>query len=398
MKILYFDCFSGVSGDMILGALVGLGADLNAINRCLGQMVPEKMEIKAKQVAVNGLGAVEIDMILDKGMRLRHLKDIESLLSDSPLDAKQRQTAMAVFHKIAECEAGVHRTDPENIHFHEIGALDTIADVVGTILALDQLGVSEIHCSPVPLARGECYMAHGMYPLPSPATLELLKGVPCYGMQSEFELVTPTGAALLVTLASSFGEVPPMVISGCAYGAGKMRSPKRPNVLRAVIGDPYPVFENERIGVVEANVDDMQDEMFSYLFDRFFSLPGALDMVVHTALGKKNRPCHIIKCIVRPEAVWVCVDFLLRETSTLGVRYRWEQRKAVKRWSGRLPTPWGEVEVKIWQDPSGDLRVAPEYEAARTVALNNRIPLWKVYEEVYSKRAWALKILENLDK
>jgi uncharacterized protein (TIGR00299 family) protein len=296
---------------------------------------------------------------------------------------EERASALKIFTRLASCEANIHGVPVDKVHFHELGAIDTLVDVIGFLLALRQLEVDEIHCSPLPMPRGLVKMSHGHYPLPAPATLELLKGIPCYGVEANIELVTPTGAAIVTTLCQSFGPLPSMTINQVGYGAGKYDRPDIPNLIRVISGDTAgSLLQEETIGVIETNIDDMNPEYFSRLFERFFELNGALDLSVQHVLMKKNRPGFHVQCLVHPDFIRSFVDLLLEETSTLGVRYHLEKRFCVPRRSEEVMTRWGRAVVKIWECSDGSIRVAPEYESCRALAAQAGIALRRVVDEV----------------
>jgi uncharacterized protein (TIGR00299 family) protein len=383
LNILYFDCFSGVSGDMLLGALAALGADLSLVQEELNQFLPQPVELSAKSVVVQGITASDIVLGNTSSATFAGLVEVTDILQRSSLSANEKEAALKVFTRLANCEARIHGVPVDQVHFHELGAIDTLVDVIGFILALRQLDIKEMYCSPLPMPRGLVKMAHGHYPLPAPATVELLKGIPCYGVDAGIELVTPTGAAIVSTLCKNFGPFPSMIISGVGYGAGKYRRSDVPNLLRAVSGVTASLsVKEEKIGVIETNIDDMSPEFFSRLFERFFEIDGALDLSVQDILMKKNRPGFKIQCLVRPDCIRTFVDLLLDETSTLGVRYRFENRLVLPWHSEEVITPWGKAVVKVWKSSDGSVRMAPEYESCRNLAAQAGIPMRRVIDEI----------------
>lgn len=383
MGILYFDCFSGISGDMVLGALADLGADLNLVEKELNSFLPHEIRLDVNRVVINGIGSSSVTVRFNPTHRVAHLKDILNLVDCSPLEPREREFVCCVFNRLATCEAQIHGVSKEEVHFHEMGAIDTLVDVIGSCLALRQLSFHHYFASPVPLARGTISIMHGEYPLPAPAALALLKGVPCYGVDSELELVTPTGAALLTSLCDSFGPLPPMVVEGIGYGVGKNRRPDVPNVLRVIAGSAWESGVSELVGIIETNIDDMNPEIFSYIFERFFLQDGALDMYVHPVIMKKNRPGYMVQCLVRPSSIQRFIDFILKETSSTGVRYRLETRKALPRQKEWVTTHWGQVAIVRWNSPDGLPRVSPEYESCKMIAEKENLPLRMVFEEVF---------------
>ncbi|MGE5423022.1 MAG: nickel pincer cofactor biosynthesis protein LarC [Ignavibacteriales bacterium] len=380
MRILYFDCFSGISGDMALGALADIGADLSIIEKQLNSFLPVPVAIRSKKVVISGITATDAAVDCAGSPRLTTYKDIVSMVNNCSQIFPDAEVILNVFRRIGECEAAIHGVDIEDIHFHEIGAIDTLVDVIGFHLALRQLGIDKCYSSPVPLSKGILPMHHGSYPLPAPAALALLKDVPCYGVEAGMELVTPTGAALLTSVCQAFGPMPALTLRSIGYGAGKKHRHDVPNLLRIILGETPSQTTHDTIGVLETNIDDMNPELFSNLFDRFFSLDGALDMTIDNVIMKKNRPGFKIQCLVRTDMIPLFADFLLSETSTLGVRHRIEQRIIVSRNIITVPTPWGEARIKTWQDPSGLARFAPEYDSCKLLADRASIPLWQVCE------------------
>ncbi|MGE5544884.1 MAG: nickel pincer cofactor biosynthesis protein LarC, partial [Bacillota bacterium] len=298
MKILYFDCFSGVSGDMLLGALAALGADLSLVEEELNMFLPQPVTLTAKTVVIQGITSSDVTVGNTSSAAFAGLGEVTDLIERSSLSSEEKAAALEVFNRLATCEARIHGVPIDHVHFHELGAIDTIVDVVGFLLALRQLDIQEMYCSPLPMPHGLANMAHGRYPLPAPATLELLQGIPCYGVEAEIELVTPTGAAIVSTLCQGFGPFPSMTIGKVGYGAGKNSRSDVPNLLRVVSGTiAQSHLKEEMVGVIETNIDDMSPEYFSRLFERFFELDGALDLSVQSILMKKNRPGFQVKCL-----------------------------------------------------------------------------------------------------
>lgn len=383
MNILYFDCFSGVSGDMLLGALAALGADLSMVEEELNRLLPQPVELLVKPVVVQGITALDVIVSNTSSAKFAGLAEVTDILKLSSLSTDEKATALEIFTRLAACEARIHGVPIDQVHFHELGAIDTLADVVGFLLALRQLNIQEMYCSPLPMPRGLVKMAHGHYPLPAPAVLELLKGIPCYGVEADIELVTPTGGAIVTTLCQGFGPFPSMTITGVGYGAGKSCRSDVPNLLRVVSGAAVrSQAKAETVGVIEANIDDMSPEYFSRLFERFFELAGALDLSVHNILMKKNRPGFQVQCLVHPHYIQSFIDLLLEETSTLGVRYRLDNRLVLPWHSEEVMTTWGRAVVKVWKSSDGSLRMAPEYESCRSLAAQAGIPMRRVIDEI----------------
>lgn len=388
LRILYFDCFSGASGDMLLGGLTALGADLSIVQEELNKILSQPVALSAKSVVVRGIKASDVVVANTSSATFTGLPEVSKILERSTLPPQEKATALEIFTRLASCEAQIHGVPVDQVHFHELGAIDTLVDVIGFLLALRQLGVEKMYCSPLPMPHGLVKMAHGRYPLPAPATLELLKSIPCYGVEADIELVTPTGAAILTTLCQGFGPLPSMTINGVGYGAGKNNRSDVPNLLRVISGDTVRSLpKEETVGVIETNIDDMSPEYFSRLFERFFELDGALDLSVQNVLMKKNRPGFHVQCLVHPDHIRSFTDLLLEETSTLGVRYRLERRLVLPWRSEQVMTRWGRAMVKVWECSDGSIRVAPEYESCRALAAQAGIALHCVVDEVLSLRA-----------
>ncbi|MGE5397526.1 MAG: nickel pincer cofactor biosynthesis protein LarC [Chitinophagales bacterium] len=383
MKIAYFDCFSGISGDMILGALCDLGADLKEIEGALNELLSLPIKLDRNRVTIKGISATDVLIDYPKTHRLASFSEIKALIENSSLEHVDKERSLAVFDRLADAESAIHGVSKDNVHFHELGDLDTIIDIVGSIIALRQLQIGKICSSPIPLSRGFVSTMHGLYPLPAPAALALLRGVPCEGVPDDIELVTPTGAAILTTLCDCYSNIPDMKILSIGYGAGKLVRKDIPNVLRIVQGEVVSISSVEQVGVIETNLDDSTPELLSALFERFFSLEGSLDLTVTPTIMKKNRPGLTIQCLVVPSLVPAFTDLLFRETTTIGVRYRIENRYTMARYEDFLDTRWGRVKVKRWIDPDGNKRVSPEYESCKAISDRYGVSVRQVYEEIW---------------
>lgn len=384
MKIAYFDCFSGISGDMTLGALVDAGADASRLEAGINSLAVEPVRLESRTRVVSGIKSTDVTVVCSSSFRVRDLAVIEQLLWGGNLSSWVRDKSLAAFRRLAEAEARVHGVPVEQVHFHEVGALDTIADIVGSFLALEQLGIGTVVASPLPWSRGLTPMAHGVYPLPAPATVELLRGIPCYGVDEELELVTPTGAAILQVMASDFGPLPPVTPQAVGYGAGKRERRGVPNLLRVVIGEETRTaggLIGERVEVVEAQVDDMLPEHFSFLAEKLASC-GVLDFYFTPVYMKKGRPGTLITVMAPTGSASQLAALLLAHTSTLGVRYWLTERSVLPRETLTVETRWGPVRVKKACLPDRPPKLAPEYEDCRSVALAHGVPLDVVYREV----------------
>ncbi len=386
MKIAYFDCVAGVSGDMILGALVDSGVSLHDLRQRLEALqLDHEFEIQTRQVVKNGLRATKVDVLLRASSEQscppprRSLADLQALLARSALPPTIRERADGMFQRLAEVEAAIHATSPQEVHFHEVGGTDALVDIVGALIGLDLLGVQEVLASPLPVGRGFVQGAHGMIPLPAPATLALLKGVPIYGLDLEAELVTPTGALLLTTLCGSFGPLPPMKLQAVGYGAGGRDLPI-PNLLRLLLGEREDGLEH--LSLLETNLDDTTPEILGYVLETLLQA-GALDVFFTPIQMKKNRPAVMLSVLCRPQDIPVLEGILFRETSTLGVRRQVVERHALERFQRSVETPYGAIRVKAARLPDGSLKFAPEYEDCKRAAEAYRVPLRTIYETVH---------------
>ena len=381
MKIAYFDCIAGASGDMLLGALVDAGLSVESLQGKLAMLnLGGEFKIEAHRVSKNGFGATKLDVILAEHQHGRHLAEIEAILHASNLPEKLQEQAASIFRRMATVEAGIHGQPVEQVHLHELGGVDTIVDVVGTLAGLAELGVERVTASPLPLGRGFVQGAHGQIPLPAPATVALLKDVPVRGSDIEKELVTPTGAALLSTLCVSFGPIPAMTLTGQGYGAGGRDLPI-PNVLRLLLGEQTGVSQAaaiETLLLLETNVDDLSAEINGYVMEKLLA-SGALDVFFTPIQMKKNRPATLISVLCRPSDGNALETILFTETSTLGMRRQLVERRCLERTSVTVETPFGHIRVKIARLPDGSSKCAPEYEDCRQAAQAHNVPLREVY-------------------
>lgn len=386
MKKLYFDCFSGVSGDMIVGSLLHLGLQLRVLEGELSKLPIKGYKLDAKTVNRAGIHGCKFNVILTEGQTERRLKDIKGIIQRSRLKDVIKKTAISIFEKLAEAEAKIHGVEPEEVHFHEIGALDSIVDIVGTVIGIEILGIDEIYSSAIPFSRSQIKMEHGVYPGPAPAVLELLGGVEMYESNRKEELVTPTGAAILSVLSKGFGHFPRMKISKIGYGAGTRNPSDLPNVLRAIMGEDsqsYQGIETDRVIVIETNIDDMNPEAFENLFEKLLSEEKVLDVSLINTIMKRGRPGQIIKIISRYDGIQRVSEILFRESTTIGVRYYDATRFKLRREQKTVPTRYGNIMVKIVDEPKlGIKRAKPEYEDCKRAANRHKVSLREVYNEV----------------
>jgi len=380
MKIAYLDCFSGISGDMFVGALLDAGLPLDRLKEGLNRLDLVGYEIQARREVRHQIYGTRFLVAGEEADHPhRNLNEIRSMIQRADLPETVRRKGIEIFEMLGRAEGAVHNRPPEEVHFHEVGAVDSIVDIVGAVYGLKCLHVQKIYVSPLPVGSGFADCAHGTIPLPAPATLSLLKGVPLMDSGTRHEMVTPTGAALVRALAASFGPMPPMTVESIGYGVGTRDLPDRPNLLRILIGTEAPGHETETVVVLETNVDDCNPEWLGFLMERLFDA-GALDVVFFPVQMKKGRPGVHIQVVGRPHQEDALVAVMTAETTTLGVRFRYTQRRVQERSFEEVDSPWGRIRVKAVTDRTGLRRYAPEYEACRQTALKHRIPLREVYE------------------
>ncbi|MFZ1986472.1 MAG: nickel pincer cofactor biosynthesis protein LarC [Desulfatitalea sp.] len=384
MTLAYFDCFSGISGDMTLGALVHLGVPAAWLKETLRSLPLDGFDIQVRCVQRNGIAAMKVDVESAEEHHHRHFGHIQALIEKCPLSDRVKRDSMAIFERIADAEAKIHCCPKESVHFHEVGSMDAIVDVVGSCLAMEYLGIDTILASALPLGRGFVTCAHGVIPVPAPAVLEILKGVPVYSGNAEMELVTPTGAAILVGTGAEFASMPPMKILRVGYGAGTREIDGRPNLLRVLLGEATPSHSAttpERLVMVETSIDDMNPEIFGYLMETLFD-DGALDVFWVPVQMKKNRPGTLVKVLCAPEHREQVVARILAETTSLGVRYHEVYRTALPRQTVTVQSAFGTIEVKRVVGLDGDAQWIPEYEVCRRIAQERKVPLRQVYETI----------------
>jgi uncharacterized protein (TIGR00299 family) protein len=379
--IAYFDCFSGISGDMTLGALVDLGVPAEWIEASLKEQLPlNGFHLEQKIVQYHGLTARRIIVHVDEEGGHRDYRRIRKLIEDSRLQAAVKEKALHIFGMLAAAEAKIHGCDIESVHFHEVGGVDAIVDIVGVSLGIHRLGIKTIAASTIPTGSGFVNASHGRLPVPAPATLELLKNVPIYDNGVPFELVTPTGAAIVAGLADRFGQWPAMQIRKIGYGAGARDIESAPNLLRIAVGDPAADSETD-IWIVETCIDDMNPELFGYLMERLFA-DGALDVYWIPVYMKKNRPGTMVQVLCHSGPKKVLIDRILSESTSTGVRYYPARRTVLQRSSVNRQTSFGEVTVKRLTLPDGTMRHVPEFEVCKKIAVENNLPLKDVYERI----------------
>jgi len=380
-QIAYADCFSGVSGDMFLGALIDVGLPLETLQAELTKLDLEKFTLRSIKQQDQSISSTRLVIESEKSDTVRAWKDIRLLIRQSNLENKVKEKSLQIFTCLAEAEARIHDCDTDEVHFHEIGGMDSIIDIVGAVIGLDYFGIDRLITSPLPMPRGFIRCDHGMLPLPPPAVCEILNNVPVYGSSIEQELVTPTGAAIVKSMSSDFGDFPAMKISRTGYGAGSRKLPGDiPNLFRLVIGYERKVEEIQEVEAIETNLDDWSPESYPYLCEQLFSA-GALDVTLVPVHMKKGRPGFLLSVIANPAQAWEIKKCILNETTSIGLRFRREKRMTLPRETGTVKTTWGPVQAKRVETPSG-YALYPEYEDCRRVALENKVPLKDVYLEV----------------
>ena len=381
MRIVYLDCIAGASGDMLLAGLVAAGASAAAVREALDSLALPGLALELTPVMRGAISALSARITSDDTASERRLADILSLIDGSGLDAYTKSATTGVFQRMGAVEGRIHGVEPARVHLHELGGIDTIGDIVGVVTALHSLEPDDVVCSPLPLARGTTRSAHGPLPLPAPATLELLRGAPVEGRESGGELVTPTGAALVSSLATRFGELPAMSVETIGYGAGSREQPS-PNVLRVITGRGQTTVvttaETETLVQLDTNIDDLNPEFYDYVQERLFA-EDALDVFIQPIQMKKNRPGVLLSVLCQPVAAERITASLFRETTTLGVRSHLVQRQALPRRTIEVATAYGDIRVKVADVGGTDTRPMPEYADCATHARDSGASLFQVY-------------------
>jgi pyridinium-3,5-bisthiocarboxylic acid mononucleotide nickel chelatase len=383
MKLAYFDCFSGISGDMTLGALVDAGCPVEYLRSELQSLDVPGWTLSAEKVWKNGMAATYVKVTTEDQQKHRSLSTILEIIGKSKIAPQVRDRAAAIFEKLGRAEAYVHDAPLEKVHFHEVGAVDAIVDIVGACIGFDALGIAKYASSPLNVGGGTAKMAHGILPVPAPATARLLQGAPTYSNGVQKELVTPTGAAIIATLCESFGPQPAMTVSSIGYGAGTLDLEHQPNVVRIMIGEVAEksaaagVGFDEEISVIEANLDDMNPQIYGHFQERALTL-GALDVYTTPVQMKKNRPGTLLTVLCKPQNTQKLMDLIFAETTTIGARTYNAQRRVLPRKSVSVSTIYGEVRMKV-ASVNGHIRQAtPEYEDCRKLAVEKNVPLQQI--------------------
>ncbi len=398
MKTLYFDCFAGASGNMILGALVALGVDEKRLIEQIRLLDIADFEIEFTARDKSGISAIHAEVKMPDEHAHRHLHQIEKIINDSRLSRTVKARAVEIFTNLAKAEAKIHGIDVQKVHFHEVGAMDAIIDVVGACIGFEMLGIENFACSKIHVGSGFAKMAHGKFPVPPPAVAELLSGASIYSTEIEGELITPTGAAIIATVCSEFGQIPEMTIEKTAYGAGTREYKDFPNALRLILGEVFNAKsqrhegaknfsggncsdDHERLVILETNLDDVSPEILGFVMEKAFD-SGALDCWFTPIQMKKNRPATMVSILCQKSGKLKFIELLVRETPTLGVRVREIERVCLKREISKIETKFGEIPVKIARYDGRIVNVKPEFEIMKEIANRENLPLREVEAEI----------------
>jgi len=386
-KVLYFDCFAGISGDMTVGALIDLGADEKELLQSLDSLHLHGYRIEIKKALKNGISGTDFNVIIEEEHshhshhhhhhHSRNFKDISNIINSSPLDSSVKELSLKIFHEIAAAESKIHAKSIDEIHFHEVGAIDSIVDIVASAVCLNMIKPDKIISSPLNLGEGTVECAHGIFPVPAPATAEILKGIPVYSSGIKKEMTTPTGAAIIKCIAEEFSSFPAMKIDSTGYGLGK-RNLEVPNVLRAVIGE---MDYSEKKVMIETNIDDMSGELFSYILPKLLDA-GALDVFITPVIMKKSRPGHVLSVLCESGKVDVLEEIIFTETTTFGTRRYEVERSELERSISKVKTSYGEISVKKGYMNGKSLKFSPEYEECAQAAQRYGVPVREVYNAV----------------
>jgi pyridinium-3,5-bisthiocarboxylic acid mononucleotide nickel chelatase len=381
MRIAYGELIGGISGDMFVGAMLDLGLPFGKLKSELKKISGLRYALSASKKTVHGIRATRFHVVCPDKEPARPWQHIRSLIAGSRLPAVVKETGIDIFSRLAEAEGKIHGIAPEKVHFHEVGATDSIVDIIAAAISAHELAIDAFYFSRIPLGRGMIRALHGPLPIPAPATLELLKGIPVQGIDLDSETVTPTGAAIVKTLEKGFGAQPSMIIEKIGYGAGEKDFSTRPNLFRLIVGTDAVPWKQEEMLVIETNIDDMNPELYDYVFDRLLGV-GARDVFLSPIQMKKNRPGTLLRVIADPKDRDALAQTISSETSTIGIRYYPVSRVILKRKSEKLKTPYGTIRVKVVEEPNGTKRLAPEYDDLKRIASAKKIPLKLLYDEV----------------
>jgi len=381
MRIAYGDLIGGVSGDMFVAALLDLGLPPNKLRSELRKIPTLKFDVKSAKKHVHSIRATQFQVICAKNESSRSWKQIRDLIKRSKLATAIKITGLDIFTRLAEAEAKIHGIAVDKVHFHEVGATDSIVDIMAAAIGIHELEIGAFYFSRIPLGQGVTRSQHGPLPVPGPATLELLKGLPVFGVDVNSETVTPTGAAIVRALGNDFGPPPEMMIEKIGYGTGQKEFPTRPNLFRLMVGERSAASQQEEMLAIETNIDDMNPQFFDHVMERLFEA-GARDVFLAPIQMKKNRPGTLLRVIAEPRDREKLARIIFQETSTLGIRYYPIGRMILKRKSKKIKTRYGEVGVKIVEQPDGRTRAAPEYDDIKRIAAAKKLPIKLIHDEV----------------
>ncbi|HGJ67564.1 TPA: nickel pincer cofactor biosynthesis protein LarC [bacterium] len=391
MITAYFDCFSGISGDMTLGALVDLGAEPDLLKSELAKLKLDEYHINFSKVKKHGITATKANVELHhhhdhdehNHHHGRHLGDILKMIFESGLNDDVKEKSKGIFTKLGEAEAKVHGVDIEEVHFHEVGAVDSIVDIVGSAIGISLLGIERIYSSALPLGQGFVKSSHGVIPIPAPATAELLKNIPTKKSEIQSELVTPTGAAIISTLSNGFGSIPDMIVEKIGYGSGTKEFAEQPNLLRIILGETKDSsYETDTINIVETNIDDMSPQIYDSLIDKLLAL-GAVDVYMTPIVMKKSRPAIKLTVLVDQTSLQAVCGCILAETTTMGVRIYETSRRKLSREMVEIETEYGKVSVKLGKVGDEVLKILPEYDDCKRLSEEKNIPIMKIHQAVF---------------
>lgn len=381
MKIGYFDCTAGASGDMILGSLLDCGLDFKYLKTELKKLKLKNYSIKKYKSQKQGISGTKFQVLVEKDHHHRGLNEILEIIDTSNLNQSVKTNSKKIFTKLAKAESKIHDKSVDEIHFHEVGAVDAIIDIIGAAIGFDFFGLEQIHVSKIQVGTGTLTCAHGVLPVPAPATLELLTSIPVYSTDIEQELVTPTGAAILSTLGTRFGGMPGMAIEKTGYGLG-CRDLDIPNVLRLTIGNKASDFKHDLVQMIETNIDDMNPQFYEHLMDTLFK-NGAKDVFLTSVIMKKNRPGVVLNVLADPQKIDLLTEIIFNQTTTLGVRIsEIQKRNILHREIITVKTPWGPARVKVRALDSSNKITSPEYDDCKKIANKNNIPIQIIYDKV----------------
>ena len=380
MRIAYGDLIGGISGDMFVAALLDLGLSLQVLSRELQKISTLKFELNVAKRSVHSITATQFQVTPPSNEASRSWNQIRQLIEASELPPEVKETSVKIFHRLAVVEGKIHGVPTEEVHFHEVGATDSIVDIVAAAIGFHELKIGVLFFSKVPLGRGLTQRDHGPLPLPGPATLELLRGIPVQWTALEGETVTPTGAAIISGLGTSYREQPSMMVEEVGYGTGQKEWPDRPNLFRLVLGAGTP-WRQEEMLVIETNIDDMNPQFFEHVMDQLFAA-GARDVFFSPIQMKKNRPAVLVRVIAEQRDRDRLAKILFEETTTIGLRYHSVSRIILNRTEEIIKTRFGDVKVKLWQEPSGEKRISPEYDELKRIATEKKIPLNVLRDEI----------------